>query len=174
MSAHLAMLPGLLQSAQDSADNLRRLNQLLAQAIPFNAPHGFVVESVAGGAIRTRAPYRPENFNHIQGIHACGIATIAELSSGLLLLARLNPAEYRLIMAKLEIDYHYQAKADLIAETTLSPERMETEILAPLRAGDSLTKTLQTTVRDVHDNLVATAQVSWQIKAWANVRTRME
>lgn len=173
MNSPLAMLPLLLKKAQSSAADLRLLNRLLGKAIPFNAPHGFEIESVGEDFVRTRAPYRTENLNHIEGIHACAIATIAEFSSGLLLLARLNPAEFRLIMARLEIDYHYQAKTDLIAEAVLSAAQLESEILAPLQTADALIRTMETKVQDTAGNPVATARVTWQIKAWASVRTRI-
>lgn len=173
MTNPLTMLPTLLRQARESAAALQQLNQMLALAVPFNAPHGFGIAALGDDFVRTRAPYRPENFNHIQGIHACGIATIAELSSGLLLMGRLSPAEYRLIMARLEIDYHYQAKAELFAESRLSPEELEAEILEPLSTAESLTRTLTTEVHDADGHLVATARVTWQIKPWASVRTQV-
>lgn len=173
MISAMATLPDLLGGAQHSSTDLERLNQLLSQMVPFNAPHGFEVAAVGPDFVRTRAPYQVENWNHIQGIHACAIATIAELSSALLLFGRLNPANFRLIMARLELDYHYQAKSELIAESVISPEVLEQEILAPLRNAESLVCTLETTIHDSSGHLVATAHVTWQIKSWDRVKTQL-
>ena len=173
MNSAIASLPEFLGKAQHSPADLARLNQMLSKMVPFNAPHGFEVAAVGPDFVRIRAPYQPANWNHIQGIHACAIATIAELSSALLLFGRLNPVSFRPIMARLELDYHYQAKTDLIAESVLSPEMLETEILAPLRSAESLMRTLETKIHDSTGNLVATAHVTWQIKSWDRVKTQL-
>lgn len=44
-------------------------------------------------------------MNHVRGIHVCAIATIAEFSTGFLLLTRLDDAKYRLIMSNMELEY---------------------------------------------------------------------
>jgi len=123
--------------------------------------------------VQTTAPYRRRNHNHVRGIHACCIATVAEFSSGLLFLSRLNPKRYRLIMARLEIDYHYQAKGAIVATTSLSDEELKQRVLRPLAESDKVQTTLPTEVHDQQGNLVATVQVTWQIKPWDRVRTQV-
>ena len=97
---------------------------------------------------------------------------MAEFSAGLLLLTRLDPIRYRLLMAGLEVEYLYQGRSDLIAETVLDQVRLESEVLAPLAATGALVKTLETNVSDRQGNLVARARTTWQIKDWQEVRTR--
>jgi acyl-coenzyme A thioesterase PaaI-like protein len=167
----LQMLPDLIAKARAAAGDLDALNQALWSFIPFNGPHGFAIEELGEDFVSTRAPYKKENYNHIQGIHACAIATIAEFSSGLLLLSKVDPLRYRLIMAKMAIEYHYQAKQDIFAVTFLTAEQIEREIVAPLRQVDSLLRSMETEVRDRDGNLVASAQITWQIKPWDKVRT---
>jgi len=168
-----AMLPGLLKKAGTSPFRLRLLNLLLGRVIPFNRPHGFAIERIEADRIVTRAPYRRRNHNHIRGIHACAIATIAEFSSGLILLAKLDPSRYRLIMAKLEIEYLYQAKQKIFATTILDEQRLQEQILQPLQSGDAVSITQETLVTDQQGNQVAKARITWQIKSWDKVRTKL-
>jgi len=169
----MAKLSGLIEGARKSPFKLKLLNLLLGRVIPFNRPHGVRILELGKEHVKTTAPYKRKNQNHLRGIHACCIATVAEFSSGLLLLSRLNPSRYRLIMAHLEIDYHYQAKSPIIAETGISEQQLKDEILKPL--GD-VEKILFTQVTEVHDqkqNHIATARVTWQIKRWDKVKTRV-
>ncbi len=167
-----ALLPGLVAKARRSRFWLGVLNQLLGRLIPFNRPHGFRVAAIETDRVRTLAPYRRRNFNHVRGLHACGIATVAEFSAGLLLLTRLDPTRFRLLMAGLEVEYLYQGRSDLTAETILDQVRLEKDILEPLAATGTLVKTLETNVSDRQGNLVARARTTWQIKDWELVRTR--
>ncbi len=167
-----ARRPGLLARARTSPFWLRVLNLLLGRMIPFNRPHGVRILDLGPDRVRTSADYRRRNHNHIGGVHACCIATVAEFSSGMLLLSRLNPARYRLIMAHLEIDYLYQARSAIIAESVLSDAVLAAEVLQPLQEHDKLVKEFETLVSDRQGNLVARARITWQIKPWDKVRTR--
>ena len=165
-------LPGLLARARTSPFWLWVLNLLLGRMIPFNRPHGVRILDLGAERVRTIADYRRKNHNHIGGVHACCIATVAEFSSGMLLLSRLDPARYRLIMAQLEIDYLYQAKSAIIAESVLSDAVLAAEVLKPLQEQDTLVKEFETLVHDRQGKLVARARITWQIKPWDKVRTR--
>jgi len=149
------------------------LNRVLARTIPFNAPHGFRITTINTDKIRVHAPYKRRNWNHIKGIHACAIATAAEFSAGLLLLINLEPSRYRLIMARLQAEYFYQAKKDIIAEASLEAERLSTEILLPLESQGAATISLESVVRDADGNTVAVVTTTWQIKRWDQVRTKL-
>ncbi len=168
-----ASLPGLLEGARRSRFRLWLLNLLLGRLIPFNRPHGVRVLSLGEDRVQTGADYRRRNHNHLRGMHACCIATVAEFSSGLLFLSRLNPNRYRLIMARLEIDYHYQAKGAIVASSSMSDEELKNRVLKPLADQDSVLVTLPTEVHDDKGTRVATARVTWQVKPWEKVRTRV-
>ena len=98
-------LPTLLTKARSSGFTRWWLNHALSWLIPFNRPHGFKVIPLPEGGIRVSIPNWRVNRNHIKGIHACALATAAEMCSGLSLLERLDPKKYRLIMRTLHNDF---------------------------------------------------------------------
>lgn len=167
------ILPYLIPRAKKSGGWLFILNTLLARTIPFNKPHRFRIRSIEEGRIETYAPYRRSNFNHIRGVHACAIATVAEFSAGFLLLTKLDSTKYRLIMGKLEADYYYQAKQDIVAVAELSNDELLDKIIQPLESADSATIVMTTVIGDISGNNVARVRTTWQVKNWGNVRTKV-
>ncbi len=168
-----AMLPKLIVRARDSNGWLRVLNFMMGRIIPFNRPHGFRIATLSEERVLTSASYKRVNHNHIRGIHACAIATVAEFSAGLMLLSRLDPAGYRLIMSKLDVDYVYQAKMAITAETRLSHADLQELVLGPLTTKESCSIVMETRISDVAGNAIARAHTTWQIKRWDKVRTKI-
>ncbi len=162
-----------LEEARSSAWALKKLNFSLALGIPFNRPHAIRIHKVETDAVITTIPFKWRNSNHIKGTHACGLATAAEFCSGLMLLRKLNPASYRLIMQKLEVEYHYQAKADAFARFELTDATFRENILAPLSANGLVLHTCIIPVHDSSGNLLCTASTTWQIKPWDTVKTKI-
>jgi acyl-coenzyme A thioesterase PaaI-like protein len=162
----------MINKAQKGGWSLWKLNFVMGIAIPFNEQHGFRVLQVTEDSIKTVAPYQRRNFNHIRGIHACGIATIAEFATGLALLRRVDASQYRIIMSKMEVQYFYQAKMKLVATATASQHDIQTTILEPLNGADSVFKTMEAKIEDVSGNHIATAMITWQFKRWDKVKTR--
>ena len=74
-------LPTLLTKARSSGFTRWWLNHALSWLIPFNRPHGFKVNPLPEGGIRVSIPNWRVNRNHIKGIHACALATAAEMCS---------------------------------------------------------------------------------------------
>lgn len=167
------LLPDLIVKARRSKFWLFVLNFLMARSVPFNAPHKFRVVEIGADKIVTHAPYRRRNHNHIRGIHACAIATISEFAAGFLLLTKLDPAKYRLIMSKLDVDYSYQAKEEIFAESQMSDELLNQKVIEPLRESELTSIVMETVVRDGSGNEVAIAHTTWQIKRWDKVRTKV-
>lgn len=165
-------LPKLINNARSSDRWLMVLNRMLRLLIPFNGPHGIKILQLGANLVRTTAPYQRKNFNHIRGIHACAIATIGEFSAGVMLLSRLDPTRYRLIMSRLEVEYLYQAKQDIIAETQLEEAELKSEILDPLKEEPTIYKTIETLIIDTDDRKIARVKTKWQIKAWEKVQTK--
>ena len=83
------------------------------------------------------------------------------------------PADYRLIMSRMDIEYKYQAKERVVSESRLSGERIEREILQPLETAPSVDIKMRSDLIDDSGNLVAVAHTFWQIKRWDRVRTRL-
>lgn len=146
---------------------------LLNRMIPFNRSHKFKIVTIGDEVVRTTAPYRRSNHNHIRGIHACALATVAEFSAGLLLMQNFGPKNYRLIMSRMEIEYKYQAKTAVISECRLSADRIDKEIIQPLQREPVVDIVLESRVTDMDENLVAVAHTTWQIKRWDKVKTKV-
>lgn len=166
-------LPSLLTKARTSSAWRWRLNFLLPWAIPFNSPHGFKVYPLPTGGISVRIPYWRANRNHIKGIHACAIATASEMCSGLSVLEQLDPKQYRLIMRTLHMEYHYQAKQPATAKCIPTAEEIAERVVRPLASQDSVDYSSTVEVHDEAGNHLATATVTWQVKLWSKVRTKI-
>lgn len=162
----------ILQKAKHSAFYLKVLNWSLNRMIPFNKPHGFRIIEIEDYRLRTIMPYRKSNFNHIRGLHACGLATISEFTTGFLLLSSLDIKKYRIIMQRLEMNYHYQGKMDATAEFIISKEWLAEKVIQPLKTLEAVVVPCEVKIHDIKGNHLTTGTVYWQFKDWANVKTK--
>ena len=165
-------LSNLIQKSEHSKKHLWLLNRMMNHTVRFNKPHGFQVIKITPDHVQTFAPYHKKNFNHVKGIHACAIATIGELAAGLLLMYHFNPKHYRIILSHMSIDYHYQAKKNIVATAALSLNEKE-EIMQTLAQQDKTQKIITTEVKDEDQQNIATVKTQWQIKEWKNVQTKL-
>lgn len=163
----------ILQKAKTSSFYLKILNWSLNKMIPFNKPHHFKVVTIEDYKLQTLIPYRKSNFNHIRGIHACALATVTEFTSGFLLISLLDAKKYRLIMHRLEMDYHYQGKIDALATFEISDTWMREQIYDPLKSQDAVEVVCEVKIHDVKGNHLTTGKIFWHIKDWAKVRTKV-
>lgn len=141
--------------------------------IPFNKPHGFEVIEIGPDYLKVLLPYRKRNFNHIRGIHACALATVSEFATGFLLVSKLDSAKYRLIMQRMEMDYHYQGKMDAVAQFQADNAWLDHHIYSPLKAQESVVVACEVMIHDRAGNHLTTGKVFWQIKAWEKVKTKI-
>ena len=162
----------IIEKAKRSAFWRWVLNQSLYRMVHFNWPHRFQVVQIEDHYLKALIPYRKSNFNHIRGLHACALATISEFATGFLLLSRLDMKKYRLIMQRIEMDYHYQGKMDAYAEFRTSDEWYEQNIIQPLKTQDAVVIPCEIKIHDVKGNHITTGKVFWQIKDWQKVRTK--
>ena len=163
----------ILEKAKHSSFYLKVLNWTLSRMIPFNKPHGFKILEIEDFRLRIIIPYRKSNFNHIRGLHACALATISEFATGFLLLSNLDIKKYRLIMQRLEMDYHYQGKMDAFAEFVISKEWLHENILNPLQTKEAVVVPCEVKIHDSKGNHLTTGKVFWQIKSWSQVKTKV-
>ncbi len=161
-----------LQKAGKSRWQLWVLNWKLWLMVPFNRPHRIRITTVTAESLTIEAPNIHANRNHIRGVHACVLATLCEYVSGLSILARLPPEEYRIILKSLQMTYHYQAKTAVTATFSLPSHTVEQEILLPLRTEEKIFREFTVSVHDTDHNLICTGLINWQIKNWKHVRTR--
>lgn len=163
----------IIEKAKSSSFYRSILNWSVDRMVPFNKPHGFRIVDFGDDHLKTLIPYRKSNFNHIRGLHACALATISEFTTGFLLLQRLDIKKYRLIMQRLEMDYHYQGKMDSFAEFRISSDWLNEKIINPLKQQESVVVICEIKIHDRQGNHLTTGQVHWQIKDWTKVKTKL-
>ncbi|MEQ1586655.1 MAG: DUF4442 domain-containing protein [Cyclobacteriaceae bacterium] len=162
----------ILEKAKHSSFYLMVLNWSMNRMVPFNKPHGFRILEIADYRLKTLMPYRRSNFNHIRGLHACGLATISEFTTGFLLLSSLDMKKYRIIMQRLEMNYHYQGKMDATAEFVISKEWLDEKVIDPLKTQETVVVPCEVKIHDIKGNHLTTGTVYWQFKDWAKVKTK--
>ncbi len=159
-------------AARKSKSRLGILNRILWAGIPFNKPHRLRITELTEERTVIKIPYRRKNLNHLKGLHACVLATGAEYASGLILLQHLNPKNFRLIMQRMEVTYHYQGKMDAAVNYELTKAQVDEEILQKLETVDKVAFTCHVEVHDKEGNHLCTSKVHWQIKKWSAVTVR--
>ena len=164
----------IIEKAKHSSFYLRLLNWSLDRMVPFNKPHGFEVIEIGDFHLTTFIPYRKRNFNHIRGLHACALATLSEFTTGFLLVSKLDGKKFRLIMQRLEMDYHYQGKMNATAKFSTTEKWFAENIYEPLQSLDAVVVPCEVKIHDEKGNHLTTGKVFWQIKNWSKVRTRVE
>lgn len=163
----------VIEKAKQSKFYRKILNWSLDRMIPFNKPHGFTVVEIGDYHLKTLIPYKTKNFNHIRGLHACALATISEFTTGFLLVTKLDAKKYRLIMQRLEMDYHYQGKMDSYAEFRISEQWLEENIYTPLKSNEATVIPCIVKIHDEKGNHLTTGKVFWQVKDWSKVKTKV-
>ncbi|HBH22903.1 MAG TPA: DUF4442 domain-containing protein [Cytophagales bacterium] len=166
-------LQQIIFKAQQSKFHLRLLNLGLNRGIPFNRPHGFKILQFQKHEIKTLLPYKKKNLNHIKGLHACALATLTEFTAGVMLISKLDPKQYRLILKDLFMEYHFQGKKNAYATFTIDDEWVKTNVLEVIAGGSPALVKCTVEIKDQDDNLLSTGTTHWQIKSWEQVKTKM-
>ncbi len=164
-------LNSILDKAKNSSFYLYLLNIVLRRIIPYNAPHRFKVEKVNEESLEVSIPFIKKNKNHINGIHACALATLCEYISGLSLARALPPENYRLILQTIHVDYLYQGKTKLLARFGIDEQKLN-EIKSALKENDAVVKEYSVSVYDTAENHICTGKITWQIKEWSKVNVK--
>jgi len=167
----MSKLNNLIVKAAESSFSRWMLNVVFSRAVPFNAPHGFKITAIKPGATEVLLPYRRSNLNHVKGIHACALATLCEFTSGITLVSMFSEKDYRIILKSLHIDYHYQARMDVVAEFSVSTEYISQNVLLPLTKTDAVFLNLEIKVFDTDQNHICTCIANWQVKKWTKVKS---
>jgi acyl-coenzyme A thioesterase PaaI-like protein len=162
-----------MEKAMKSRWGLWQLNQILWRVVPFNAPHRLKVVQVEHEALSIELPYIRKNRNHIQGLHACALATLSEYVCGLHLLKILGAGNYRIILKSLKMDYHFQGKESVQARFELNTEIFMAELEEKLKIEESILRVFKIEIFDSSKRLISTAFPEWQIKPWSKVKTQI-
>lgn len=139
--------------------------------IPFNWPHRFNIEYLSEGEAILTSPFRRANRNHLGTQHACALATVGEFVAGLALLGAFEPAAYRLIMSRLEVDYVRRADGVITAESAIPPEVLS-DVRQELQTEGIARRVMVSHLMDAQGERVATVHTHWQIKSWSQVGIR--
>ena len=99
------------------------------------------------------------------------MATLAEFTTGFMLVHRLDPDHYRIIMQSMHMDYQYQGRKDAVARYAIDDTWLEKHVLQPLQHQDATVCTCRATILDSDGEHLAEGTVNWQIKPWTKVRT---
>ncbi len=158
-------LENILKRGENSAFARWLLNIGLKRMIPFNSPHQLKIKAVSSNSISITAPYIRKNKNHVNGIHACALATLCEYTCGLMLARSFSPTLFRVILKELKLNYQYQAKTDVFATYSL-PISTISEIKETLNKEDATLCTCIVNITDIQGNAICTGEATWQIKPW--------
>ena len=160
----------LMERAQHSKFYLWLLNWALNRMVPFNRPHGFKIRRISKYEITSYIPFKKRNLNHIKGLHATALATLSEFTTGVLLLNAVGAKTYRIILQRLDIEYHYQGKMAAEAYFGIDQEWLENNIHMPLQHEESVVVPCHVHIDDVEGNRLTTATIYWQLKSWGKVK----
>lgn len=153
----------------ESPAALKAAEKLLVLGIPFNKSRGFKLLRLQSGSCAMKAPFKRSNKNHLGTMHACAIAALGEFPAGLLLIKNFSPVKHRVVMTKLEVEYHKHGSAELTGETVL-PEAKKRQILAELDQKGQARVSMQTVVTRADGEKTADVTTQWQLKPWDSVK----
>ena len=162
-----------INRAHKSKFHLWVLNFVGGFIIPFNQPHGIKILDLRKSDIKVKAPFKRLNKNHLNGIHACLLATLCEFCTGFLLISNLDPKQYRLILKSLKVDYLYQAKKDVFAHFHIDEAKLMAQLRNDLNASGVTELTCEIKITDTDNNHICTGFITWQIKDWSKVKTKV-
>ncbi len=152
----LIKIPQIRNRVMDVAINL---------AIPFNRWLGMKIIAMSAVQVRVSSPPRTLRRNHVGGAHACALALLGEYPAGVLISQTYSMQDYRMIIAKLDVEYFKQGRGTLIGEATAPsqwPEEKDGEVWLEL----------QTEIKNEKGEMVAVAKTKWQLKKWELIKTK--
>lgn len=153
-----------LRAAQSSEEGLRQLNEFFWKGIPFNKPHGVTIRHVSEERVTLSLPYEEPNFNHVETLHACALATLAEFATGLMLLVHFDPSEYRVLLQSMEIAYRFPGRRDAVADFVVDLAWLRNEIVPQVERGEGASIPLEVAVDDTGGHQLCSATLHWYVR----------
>jgi len=129
-------------------------SRLLGLANPYTGSVGPRVLELRPGFCRVEICDRRAVRNHVRSVHAIALANIAEIVTGLALMAGLPP-DARTILVSLSVDYLHKARGPLISECRHVPP--------PPNDAREYEAELESTVTDASGEVVARGRARWRV-----------
>jgi len=152
----------MLVKSETSKFWLWMVNRLFWRVIPFNNSHRPTITSIKPDEAQTKMRLLNANKNHLGGMHACALATLAEYTCGLVYLRRFG-AKYRIIMRQICVEYHVQCRTDALGRYQLAPHELNQIAQALDKDGKAEFECTVNLIDEIGQK-VCTARVTWQLK----------
>lgn len=125
---------------------------LLGRFVRYSGSIAPRVRKLAPGQVEVTMRDRPAVRNHLRSVHAIALANLAEVSSGLALLAGL-PAEARAILVGLEVDYLRKGRGTLLCRCEFPP----------VSSAEARDVVVESEITDRDGEIVARGRARWRI-----------
>jgi acyl-coenzyme A thioesterase PaaI-like protein len=140
----------------------RLLDVILNVGIPFNRWLGLKIKELSADRVEIESPPSVLRRNHVGTAHACAQALIGEYAAGLVVAQNFPLDKYRMIIGKLEIDYH-KAGRGILSGIAEAPSEW------PQLANDEAWVDMRTNIVDEKQRVISVCLTRWQIKSWSRI-----
>jgi acyl-coenzyme A thioesterase PaaI-like protein len=100
------------------------LTGIFGRVVPYVGTSGLRYEELSQERVVVSVRNRRAIQNHIKGVHAAGMALLAETATGFVVGMNL-PDDKLLLIKSLKVEYLKRTEGDMRAVATLSPEQIE-------------------------------------------------
>ncbi|WP_046469191.1 DUF4442 domain-containing protein [Allosalinactinospora lopnorensis] len=147
-----------------SAETAETVKSGFLAAVPFARTLGVQFMDLEYGRVVMRLPDEPAHHNHVGGLHAGAMFTLAESASGVIVIGSFSDQLDRAVplAVKAEIHYHKLAMGDVIAEARLG--RPKEEVVAELDAGKRPEFSVEVELRTEDGKVTGSMTVVWTLK----------
>jgi acyl-coenzyme A thioesterase PaaI-like protein len=147
------------------------VKELVEKKIAFVERMGLKVLKLIPGFVKLMAPLRG-NENHIGGMYAGALFTLAEIPGGALILTTFDPTKCYPLIKELTIKFLRAAQSDITTEISLSQEEVD-RIADEIFHNGKAEFVLHGELKDGSGTVVATSQGLYQLrttdKQWADI-----
>ncbi|MBU8898737.1 DUF4442 domain-containing protein [Corallococcus sp. H22C18031201] len=152
----LEMVEKLRRVAPGMANTLTTL--AVKNIVPLASAMGYRVEEVSHSRTRASVPLNRKTKNHVGSVYLGAQVTVMELTMGVLLFTRFPPNQYKLLVNRMEVQFHAKAKSAVTAVCEPPPEVFAHLEATLLKRGDKAESWVPVQLLDVDGLLVAEAR----------------
>jgi acyl-coenzyme A thioesterase PaaI-like protein len=138
------------------------VKELVETKIAFVERMGLKVLELAPGYVKLMAPLRG-NENHVGGIYAGALFTVAEIPGGALFLTTFDLSRYYPIVKEMNIQFRRPAGTDVTIELSI-PEDERRRIESDLEKNGKADLVLHGEIKDLSGMVVAVSKGTYQFR----------